>query len=86
MYINSDYIHVGTCSAHRCPGAMIIVTIYHFQTFLMSPKPLCHVERLLVLRTNDYFNPYNNNEKFRSFKSKDNIHKKEIGPYRGFGY
>ena len=27
-----------------------------------------------------------NNEKFRSFKSKENIHKKEVGPYRGFGY
>ena len=28
----------------------------------------------------------NNNEKIRSFKSKENIHKKEVGPYRGFGY
>ena len=28
----------------------------------------------------------NNNEKFKSFKSKENIHKKEVGPYRGFGY
>ena len=28
----------------------------------------------------------NNNEKFRSFKSKENIHKKEAGSYRGFGY
>ena len=28
----------------------------------------------------------NNNEKFRSFKDKENIHKKEVGPYRGFGY
>ena len=28
----------------------------------------------------------NNNEKFRSFKSNENIHKKEAGPYRGFGY
>ena len=28
----------------------------------------------------------NNNKKFRSFKSKENIHKKEVGPYRGFGY
>ena len=27
----------------------------------------------------------NNNEKFRSFKSKENIHKKEDGPYHGFG-
>ena len=27
-----------------------------------------------------------NNEKFRSFKSKENIHKKEVGPYRGFRY
>ena len=27
-----------------------------------------------------------NNEKFRSFKSKENIHKKEVRPYRGFGY
>ena len=28
----------------------------------------------------------NNNKKFRSFKRKENIHKKEVGPYRGFGY
>ena len=28
----------------------------------------------------------NNNKKFRSVKSKENIHKKEVGPYRGFGY
>ena len=28
----------------------------------------------------------NNNEKFRSFKSKENIQKKEVGPYHGFGY
>ena len=27
---------------------------------------------------------FNNNKKFRSFKSKENIHKKEVGPYRGF--
>ena len=28
----------------------------------------------------------NNNEKFRSLKSKENIYKKEVGPDRGFGY
>ena len=28
----------------------------------------------------------NNNEMCRSSKSKENIHKKEVGPYRGFGY
>ena len=28
----------------------------------------------------------NNNEKFRSFKGKENIHKKEVGQYHGFGY
>ena len=27
-----------------------------------------------------------NNEKFRSLKSKENIHKIEVGPYRGFSY
>ena len=27
-----------------------------------------------------------NNEKFRSFKSIENIYKKEVGPYHGFGY
>ena len=26
----------------------------------------------------------NNNQKLRSFKSKENIHKKEFGPYSGF--
>ena len=33
-----------------------------------------------------HFYIVNNNEKFRSFKSKENIHKKEVGPCRGFGY
>ena len=33
-----------------------------------------------------WFTNTNNNEKFRSFKSRENIHKKEVGPYRGFGY
>ena len=28
----------------------------------------------------------NNNEKFKTLKSKENIHKKEFGPYRSFGY
>ena len=28
----------------------------------------------------------NDYKKFRSFKSKENIHKKEGGPYHGFGY
>ena len=28
----------------------------------------------------------NNNKKFRFFKSKENIHKKEVGPYHGFGF
>ena len=28
----------------------------------------------------------NKNKKFRYFKSKENIHKKGVGPYRGFGY
>ena len=28
----------------------------------------------------------NINKKFRSFESKENIHKKEVGPYHGFGY
>ena len=29
------------------------------------------------------YNQCNNNKKFRSLKSKENIHKKEVGPYRG---
>ena len=33
-----------------------------------------------------FVNQYNNNEMFRSFKSKEHIHKKEVGPYHGFGY
>ena len=28
----------------------------------------------------------NNNKKFRSFESKQNIHKKKVGPYHGVGY
>ena len=28
----------------------------------------------------------NNNEKIRSIESKENIHEKEFGPYRGFGH
>ena len=33
-----------------------------------------------------YYQQRDNDKKFRSFKSKENIHKKEVGPYRGFGY
>ena len=29
---------------------------------------------------------FNSNKKFRSFESKENIHKKEVGPYHGFSY
>ena len=29
---------------------------------------------------------FNTNKKFRSFDSKENIHKKEAGPYHGFSY
>ena len=36
--------------------------------------------------TKKLFRIESNNKKFRSFKSKENIHKKEGGPYRGFGY
>ena len=28
----------------------------------------------------------NKNKKFRSFKSKENIYKEEVGPYHGFSY
>ena len=28
----------------------------------------------------------NTNKKFGSFKSKENIHKEEVGPYHGLGY
>ena len=28
----------------------------------------------------------NNNKKFRYFKRKENIYKKEVGPHHGFGY
>ena len=28
----------------------------------------------------------NDNKRFRTFESKENIHKKEVGPYHGFGY
>ena len=31
-----------------------------------------------------FVNICDNNKKFRSFKSKENIHKKEVGRYRGF--
>ena len=43
--------------------------------FLIKPE-----RRLL------YDHLINNNKKFRSFKSTENIHKKEVGPYCGFGY
>ena len=39
----------------------------------------------------DHFDPgrsaiTDNNKKFRSFKSEENIHENEVGPYLGFGY
>ena len=39
-----------------------------------------------VLQSHSEVVVLNNNNKFRSFKSKENIHKKEVGPYHGFGY
>ena len=36
-------------------------------------------------KTNTLSPGSNNNKKFRSLKSKENIHKKEVGPNRGFG-
>ena len=41
---------------------------------------LIYNNKVLLIKT------CNNNKKFRSFKSKGNIHKKEVGPYHGFGY
>ena len=38
-----------------------------------------------TLNTEDIF-LWNNNKKFRSFESKENIHKKEVGTYHAFGY
>ena len=43
-------------------------------------------KRIKIYSQNTNLLPHNNNEKFTSFKSKENIHKKEVGPYRGFGY
>ena len=42
-----------------------------------------HSEAFVACQT--YYS-VNKNKKFRSFKSKENIHKKEVGPYQGFGY
>ena len=46
---------------------------------------MCFAWRLVTIIIKGLDTP-NNNEKIRSFKSKENIHKKEVGPYRGFGY
>ena len=50
-------------------------------SIVSSPASFCQVYR--VTGENSISD---NNEKFRSFKSKENIHKKEVGPYCGFGY
>ena len=47
-------------------------------------KTFCITEQLESLSNTAY--NINNNKKFRFFKSKENIHKKEDGPYHGFGY
>ena len=52
-------------------------------TFLYMQFELPSHDLILFKNARDIFN---NNKKFRSFKSKENIHKKEFGPYRGFGY
>ena len=48
---------------------------------ITSRKSLC-----VKLTPSNLYLYSNNNKKFRSFKSKENIHKKEIGPYHYFGY
>ena len=54
--------------------------VYFFMIVSVSPpSPL-----LLLLPSSCYL--INKNKKFRSFKSKESIHKKEVGPYHGFGY
>ena len=56
----------------RNPIEIIFETIVliHLGILLFS-----HLETSIQLR--------NNNKKFRSFKSEENIHKKEVGPYHG---
>ena len=49
----------------------------------MKSQRFSHYKSMGILRPS---RTRNNNKKFRSFNSKENIHKKEVGPYRVFGY
>ena len=53
------------------PGRVFVMSIDIFRVLLCS-----NTENIVR----------NNNKKFRSFKSKENIHKKEVEPHHGFGY
>ena len=52
--------------------------------FLMVKVHL--IVALPKIKKNIFLCILNNNKKLRSFKSIENIHKKEVGPYRGFCY
>ena len=58
----------------------------NFQALLLST----YVDRMYLVRVtprmNFTFSDDIIKKKLRSFKSKENIHKKEVGPYHGFGY
>ena len=47
----------------------------NLQVYLIFNSPQCNTDFIII-----------NNEKFKSFKRKENIHKKEVGPCCGFGY
>ena len=53
-------------------------------TGILAPLRASEMLQLFVIMT--FSSLHNNNKKFRSFKSKENIHKKEVGPYHDFGY
>ena len=52
-------------------------------TIKISIKNL-YIYKITTTSENSKLVVNDNNKKFRSFRSKENIHKKEVGPYRGY--
>ena len=61
-------------------GSLLVLTDQATSNHVLYPTVLTFITR------RQFHDTSNNNEKFRSFKNKENINKQEVGAYRGFGY
>ena len=73
-------------SAPRYCTVLISTSISGSLGFRETPENWSMTSKTECQEVSDFILTHKNNEKFRSFMSKENIHKKEFRQYRGFGY